>query len=101
MSDPAHLEQDRPSETPTRRDIISSPRSGNTWLRGLLSWLFNLRERAAHTPDEIDWGGLPPRCVLQIHWNRVEPFVSRLDRHGFRVVVLARHPLDVLMSGLN
>jgi hypothetical protein len=88
-------------ESPVRIAIVSTPRSGNTWLRGLLAHLFELEERSAHDPAEVDWGGLPSRCVLQIHWRRVEPFVSLLDGHGFRVVALARHPLDVLISALN
>src|SRR5262249_5171768 len=81
--------------------IVSTPRSGNTWLRGLLSHVYELEELAAHTPDEVAWDALPARCVLQIHWRRVEPFVSQLARHGFRVVAIARHPLDVLISALN
>jgi hypothetical protein len=91
----------RTPDPPARIAVVSTQRSGNTWVRGMLSRVFELEERAAHSPDEVDWDALPPRCVLQIHWRRVEPFVGRLDRHGFRVAVLARHPLDVLISALN
>jgi hypothetical protein len=96
-----------PNATPAPRPdrvriaIVSTPRSGNTWLRGLLSRIYDLTEMAVHSPDEIAWDELPDRCVIQIHWRRVEPFVSQLDAHGFRVVVLARHPLDVFISALN
>ena len=41
------------------------------------------------------------RCLLQLHWGRVEPFTSLLDQYRFRVVVLSRHPLDVLISILH
>jgi hypothetical protein len=81
--------------------IVGTPRSGNTWLRGLLAGLYDLRELAVATPGEIDWEGLPGRCAVQVHWLREEPFESLLARHGFRVVVPARHPMDVLISGLN
>ncbi len=81
--------------------LVGSPRSGNTWLRGLLASICGLDELAVHHPDEVDWGALPSRCVVQIHWLREAPFVARLARHGFRVVVPARHPLDALISGLN
>jgi hypothetical protein len=88
-------------ESTARVAIVSTPRSGNTWLRGLLGRAFALQERAYHRPDDIEWDSLPDRFVMQIHWRRVEPFVSLLDRYGFRVVALARHPLDVLISALN
>lgn len=91
----------RREDRPLRVAIVGTPRSGNTWLRGLLAGLYGLPELAAATPEAIDWGGLPRRCALQIHWLREEPFEAQLARHGFRVVVPARHPLDVLISGLN
>src|SRR5437762_2987502 len=46
-----------------RLAVISTPRSGNTWLRGLLASIFGLEERAALTPDDVDWSALPERCV--------------------------------------
>ena len=81
--------------------VVSSPRSGNMWLRRLLVAAYGLEERSAHTPDEVDWGGLPERCALQLHWHRTADFRRRLRGDGFRVVVLARHPLDVLLSILH
>lgn len=81
--------------------IVSTPRSGNTWLRGMLSRVFGLQEIAIHTPEELDWDRAPKRCAVQIHWLRTDPFPGLLDRHGFQVVTLARHPLDVLLSALN
>jgi hypothetical protein len=87
--------------SPLRFAVIGAPRSGNTWVRGLLAALFGLEEVPVHHPDEIDWEHLPARCVLQIHWYPIEEFVATLQRHEIRVVVVARHPLDVLMSWLN
>jgi hypothetical protein len=81
--------------------IVSTPRSGNMWLRRLLVAAYALEERSAHTPDEVDWDALPERCVLQLHWRRTSGFRSLLARHGFSVAVLARHPLDVLVSILH
>ena len=71
------------------------------WLRRQLVQLYGLEEVSAHTPREVDWEGLPERCVLQIHWPRTRAFRTTLRRNGFRVVVLARHPLDVLLSILQ
>jgi hypothetical protein len=71
------------------------------WLRRQLVALYNLEERSAHTPDEIDWERLPEACALQLHWPRTRSFVRTLERHGFHVIVVCRHPLDVLISILH
>lgn len=84
-----------------RLAVISTPRSGNTWLRRLVATVFDLQELGATTPEDLAWDDLPPRVALQIHWLPTEPFRTRLDRHGFRVLVIARHPLDVFLSALN
>lgn len=81
--------------------IVSTPRSGNTWLWHLLTGLYDIPSLAAHSPLEVDWEGLPQSCVLQMHWPREGKFVQRLEEHGFRVIVMARHPLDVLISILH
>jgi hypothetical protein len=81
--------------------ILSSPRSANTWLRRLLVEYLALEERAVHTPGELDWAHVPERCVLQLHWPRVPALTRLLDEHEFHVCVLARHPLDTLVSILH
>jgi hypothetical protein len=80
---------------------VSTPRVGNMWLRRQLVALFGLEERSAHTPDEVHWESLPEACVLQLHWPRTRGFVRTLEQHGFRVLVISRHPLDVLISILH
>ena len=87
--------------TELRLAVVSTPRTGNMWLRRLLVPLFGLEERSAHTPDEVGWESLPERCALQLHWPRKRGFVRTLERYGFQVLVLARHPLDVLVSILH
>jgi hypothetical protein len=101
----AHVSPDgdateRDGET-LRLAVISSPRSGNTWVRQLLARIYGLEEIPVHFPEEIDWDHLPRRCVIQVHAYPVESFPGLLEQHGVRVVVLARHPLDVLASWLN
>ncbi len=86
---------------PFRIAVVSTPRSGNTWFRRLVATTYAIEEWEVHSPDEVDWARLSSRCILQLHWHRVEPFTSLLDRHQFRVVVLSRHPLDVLVSILH
>jgi hypothetical protein len=81
--------------------IISTPRTGNTWLMHLLSTLCDIPAQPVPNPTELDWSALPPGCVLQIHWRRTADFVAQLEKHRFHVIVLMRHPLDVLISVLH
>jgi len=92
---------DEPQNVPMRIVLLSTPRSGNNWLRHLLAKLYRIPSLAVHNPADVDWATLPLRCVLGIHWHPVPPFLSLLERHGFRALVLARHPLDVLVSILH
>jgi hypothetical protein len=92
-------------EGPCRLAVVSTPRAGNTWLRHLLRSLFRFDhpggELAVHLPGDVPWASLPERCVLQLHWHRIHSFTSLLEAHGFQVVTLARHPIDVLISILR
>jgi hypothetical protein len=85
----------------TRLAVISTPRSGNTWLRRLVASVYGLEEIGATRPDDLDWTALPRRAALQIHWLPTPPFLNLLSEQGFRVLVIARHPLDVFLSALN
>jgi hypothetical protein len=100
MAYPPSEADDRSSHI-LRLAIISTPRSGNTWLRRLLATAFGLSELGGHRPEDLDRSPLPVRCVLQMHWHPEPSFVERLVHHRFRVMALARHPLDVLISALN
>lgn len=88
--------------TSLRIAIISTPRSGNTWLRYILAGLYQAQQIAVHTPNEINWQALPRgNLVLQMHWHHTPEFAQSLRQYGFKVVVLHRHPLDVLLSILQ
>lgn len=91
-----------PQSTPIRIAVVSTPRSGNTWLRLMLASLYRAEQVAVHSPGDVSWDNLPKgNFVLQIHWERTPEFIERLQAHGFKVVVLQRHPLDVLLSILQ
>ncbi|HEV3118397.1 MAG TPA: hypothetical protein VGY58_15215, partial [Gemmataceae bacterium] len=81
--------------------IVSTPRSGNTWLRHLLMHVYDMPGLAVHSPAELDWARLPERCVLQLHWPPTPYFRELLARHGVRPLALCRHPFDVLISILH
>ena len=89
------------SFSPTRIAVISSPRSGNTWIRFLLSSIYGLEQVAVFDPFAFDWASAPSRCLFQTHWHPTGRLVETLERHQFRVVVSARHPLDLLISILH
>ena len=52
----------------------------------------------AHTPADVYWVNLPDDYVLQIHWYPIDTFKRLLATHGFQLVSIMRHPLDVLAS---
>jgi hypothetical protein len=81
----------------TRVAIVSTPRSGNSWVRSVLRDALSLQEIAVHNPRDIP-SDLPERVVLQIHWYREPNFQHYLEANGFRRLVISRHPLDVLIS---
>jgi Sulfotransferase domain len=84
-----------------RLAIVSTPRSGNTWVREALGRIYDVKHLARHIMRDADWRELPQECILQIHWRREPEFVQRLQENGFRVLVVARHPFDVLLSILH
>ncbi len=86
---------------PLRIAIVATPRSGNTWLRAMLGEVYGVPTNATHELGGDDWGRLPPEIVHQIHWPRTPEFLGDLRANGFRVVTLARHPLDTLISILH
>ncbi len=85
---------------PRRIAIIGSPRSGNRWARMVLARTLGLQEFAIHNWTDLP-SELPEECILGIHWYREPNFQSFLRKNEFRLVVLARHPLDVLLSVLH
>lgn len=91
----------QPTQSPVRIAVISTPRSGNTWVRTLLARLYDVPQVAFHSMEAEDWDGLAPRCLLQLHAHHTPELQERLNRMGFKVVSLARHPLDVLISILH
>jgi len=92
---------DTSTDGPVRIAIISTPRSGSTWMRHLLMKVYRAEGFAVHNPADLDWGSLPARAVFQLHWHRTQWLLGQLRKHHFRILVLSRHPLDVLISILH
>ncbi|HEY9210837.1 MAG TPA: hypothetical protein VIO56_05450 [Methylotenera sp.] len=81
--------------------LVSTPRSGNTWLRLILGDIYELEHFAVHSPDDLNFDKLPKRCIVQLHWQRSAEFIEYLKKYGFIIVTIGRHPLDVLISILQ
>lgn len=81
--------------------VVSTPRAGNTWVRHLLGTAYRIPHLPRHSLTDADWAALPPEVVLQLHWRYSPDFAAGLKARGFRVVTVARHPLDVLISILH
>lgn len=88
-------------QAPLRLAIVSTPRTGNTWLRHLLGRVWGLEHRAFHEIPQDEWAKLPANCVLQLHALYTPELAARFAAEGFRVITLARHPFDVLISILH
>ncbi|MGH8783404.1 hypothetical protein [Paraburkholderia sp.] len=80
--------------------VVSSPRSGNTWVRSVLANSLDLTEIAIHNYLDAP-RSLPDRCALQIHWYREPNFQQYLNENQFQTLVVGRHPLDILLSVLH
>ncbi len=81
--------------------IVATPRSGNTWLRHLLSSLYELENIVIDRPEELPVDRLPARCVIQLHWSAEPGLIRRFQEHQITPVTIARHPCDVLVSILH
>lgn len=80
--------------------LISTPRSGNSWVRSVLRDAFGLDEIAAHNIFDLPLN-LPDNLILQIHWYREPTIQALITEQDCKVIVIARHPLDVLVSVLH
>jgi len=55
-------------------------------------------DQAADPQQALDWSTLPERAIVPMHWLPDANFRALLAAQDFRPVVIARHPLDVLLS---
>lgn len=84
-----------------RAAVVSTPRSGNTWVRLMLEQAYAVPSLSRHEMADADWAKLPDEFILQIHWMPDADFLAKLAEHRITVITVARHPLDVLLSILH
>lgn len=83
-----------------RLAVVATPRSGNTWLRHLLTSLYDLDTIVIDRPEELG-DDLPERCIIQLHWPPEPNLLGLFRRHGVQPLTIYRHPCDVLISILH
>jgi hypothetical protein len=112
--------------SPLHIAIVSTGRSGTTWLQLLLAHLYDAQPVGArnwdhesgrfapdghhgflyrlthkHYDDFSDyWDTLPPRAIVHAHWHAHPEVVTALQDRAIPTITVARHPLDVLISHL-
>ncbi|HEY4334024.1 MAG TPA: hypothetical protein VGM78_15690 [Ilumatobacteraceae bacterium] len=77
--------------------IVSTPRSGNSIVRLVISRLGHTGI-AVHSPADIEWSRVPDRAVVQVHASVDEISEMVPADVNPRIVTMIRHPLDVLQS---
>lgn len=79
--------------------VVSTPKTGNTWLKHLLARAYRLPARdLPTTPEAIDWDALGERWVAHQHFLPTAELLAEGDRRGIVFVTTIRHPGDVFVS---
>ena len=87
--------------------IVSTPKTGNTWLKYLLATAYALPVVEFSTPefwlrfDEERYDKLGSRWVAHQHFPPFEPFVRWARDRGIVLITTVRHPADTLVSLLH
>jgi hypothetical protein len=81
--------------------VLSTPRSGNTWVRIMLAAGYQLPSLAYHEMSDSEWAALPESFTLQMHCLPEPDLLKRFHDHNIQLLTVARHPLDVLISILH
>lgn len=79
--------------------IVSTPKTGNTWMTHLLSAIYDLPE--VIVPPDLDIAALDrqgPRWITLRHYYPEEALLTWADENQAQFVTMIRHPGDVLVS---
>ena len=84
--------------------IVSTPRTGNTWLKFCLSLIYDLPVVEFPTPEfwrnfPVDqYDALGSRWIAHQHFPPFEPVVQWVQDRGVLLITTTRHPADTLLS---
>lgn len=79
--------------------IVSTPKTGNTWVKNLLSTIYGLpivQIGPRFDPAEVD--ALGPRWVTHQHYTAQPQIIEYAQRNNVEFVTTIRHPGDALVS---
>lgn len=88
-----------PEATALRIMIVSTPKTGNTWIKALLAEIYNLpvvRVGMMFDPAEIE--SLGPRWITHQHYGARADVIDCGRRNSIIFVTTVRHPGDALVS---
>ncbi|OUD12152.1 sulfotransferase domain-containing protein [Thioflexithrix psekupsensis] len=105
MNRPDHFSEEKPhlfNRDQLKILIVATPKTGNTWLKLLLSHIYDLPvfELSVDTTQfEQNISALGERWIVHQHYPIPEPdFLDCLARHQIVLLSTVRHPGDVLVS---
>ncbi len=79
--------------------VVSTPKTGNTWLKHLLARAYRLPARDLPTAvEDVDWDRLGDRWVAHQHFLPTPELLAEGERRGIVFVTTIRHPGDVFVS---
>ncbi len=81
--------------------VVGSPESGVGALAAALSEDLGIPLHAVEHPADVAWQEIRDRVILSVIWRYSDHLRSTLAANGFREIVVARHPLEVLLSVLR
>jgi hypothetical protein len=87
---------------PVRLFVACTPRTGSTWFGRMFGDLLDVGANSFGMPINVGWSTIPDEgCIVVMHRRRTTAFEGFLRARNFRLVAMARHPLDVLLSILT
>lgn len=79
--------------------IVSTPKTGNTWVKYLLANMYNLPiVPIGMTFDADEISGLGPRWITHQHYAALPEVIDCAQRNNVVLVTTIRHPCDALLS---
>jgi hypothetical protein len=79
--------------------VVSTPKTGNTWVKNLLASVYGLPIReVSQTFNEDECAAFGPRWISQQHFYPTARLMKWARAHDVVFVTTIRHPADVLVS---
>lgn len=81
--------------------IASTPRAGNTMLNKLLKDIMQIESYAVHKIDHLKYEDFEKDSIVQLHISSKNFLNAKPANIYSRVITIARHPFDVLISAFR